>query len=111
MAEVFLANLFAWIVENWQILLAIGVAIILAATFWIQQDLLAKLDERCNAAWSDIDSLLVQRHDLIPPLVEAVKGFMKHEASVLGDVIRARATRIDVAGTAANARGTRRTRG
>ena len=67
-------------------LLAIGVAIVLAATFWIQQDLLAKLDERCNAAWSDIDSLLVQRHDMIPPLVEAVKGFMKHEASVLGDV-------------------------
>jgi len=91
MAEVFLANMFAWILENWQILLAIGVAIILAATFWIQQDLLAKLDERCNAAWSDIDSLLVQRHDLIPPLVEAVKGFMKHEATVLGDVIRARA--------------------
>lgn len=99
MAELFWWNLAAWIVDNWQILLAIGVAIVLAATFWIQQDLLAKLDERCNAAWSDIDSLLVQRHDMIPPLVETVKGFMKHEASVLGDVIRARAMAMRAVGS------------
>ena len=89
----------AWIIDNWQMLLFIGVAIILATIFWIQQDLLAKLDERCNAAWSDIDALLVQRHDMIPPLVETVKGFMKHEASVLGDVIRARAMAMRAVGS------------
>lgn len=80
-----------WISDNWQILLFVAIAFVLAVVFWIQQDLLAKLDERCNAAWSDVDALLVQRHDMIPPLVETVKGFIKHEASVLGDVIRARA--------------------
>ena len=88
-----------WILQNWPMLLVVGLAIVAAATFWIQQDLLAKLDERCNAAWSDIDSLLVQRHDMIPPLVETVKGFMKHEASVLGDVIRARAMAMRSVGT------------
>jgi LemA protein len=87
-----------WILQHWEMLLFIGVAIILATVFWIQQDLLAKLDERCNAAWSDIDALLVQRHDMIPPLVETVKGFMKHEASVLGDVIRARAMAMRAVG-------------
>ena len=87
-----------WILAHWQILLFFGVAIVLASVFWIQQDLLAKLDERCNAAWSDIDALLVQRHDMIPPLVETVKGFMKHEASVLGDVIRARAMAMRAVG-------------
>ena len=87
-----------WILAHWQILLFFGVALVLASVFWIQQDLLAKLDERCNAAWSDIDALLVQRHDMIPPLVETVKGFMKHEASVLGDVIRARAMAMRAVG-------------
>lgn len=87
-----------WIVLNWQILLFIGIAIVLASVFWIQQDLLAKLDERCNASWFDIDALLVQRHDMIPPLVETVKGFMKHEGSVLGDVIRARAMAMRAVG-------------
>jgi LemA protein len=84
--------------QYWEALLFVAVALILATIFWIQQDLLAKLDERCNAAWSDIDSLLLQRHDMIPPLVETVKGFMKHEASVLGDVIRARAMAMRAVG-------------
>lgn len=87
-----------WVVDNWQMLLFIAAALILAVVFWIQQDLLAKLDERCNAAWSDVDSLLLQRHDMIPPLVETIKGFMKHEASVLGDVIRARAMAMRAVG-------------
>jgi LemA protein len=87
-----------WILAHWQMLLFFSVAFVLAVVFWIQQDLLAKLDERCNAAWSDIDALLVQRHDMIPPLVETVKGFMKHEASVLGDVIRARAMAMRAVG-------------
>ena len=88
----------AWIADNWQMILFIAVAFVLAVVFWIQQDLLAKLDERCNAAWSDIDALLTQCHDMIPPLVETVKGFMKHEASVLGDVIRARAMAMRAVG-------------
>lgn len=87
-----------WITANWQTILLIAVVFVLAVVFWIQQDLLAKLDERCNAAWSDIDALLTQRHDMIPPLVETVKGFMKHEASVLGDVIRARAMAMRAVG-------------
>jgi LemA protein len=88
-----------WIAQHWLTLVALGIIVVVGATFWIQQTLLAALDERCNSAWSDIDSLLVQRHDMIPPLVETVKGFMKHEASVLGDVIRARAMAMRAVGS------------
>ena len=91
--------MFEWISDHWQVLLFLAIAFVLAMVFWIQQDLLAELDERCNAAWSDVDSLLLQRHDMIPPLVETIKGFIKHEASVLGDVIRARAMAMRAVGS------------
>lgn len=45
-------------------------------------------------AFADIDVQLKQRLDLIPQLVEAVKGYMKHESSVLTDITNARANAI-----------------
>ncbi len=46
---------------------------------------------RCRTAWSSIDVNLKKRHDLIPNIVGAVKGYMKHEAEVLERVTRLRA--------------------
>lgn len=45
---------------------------------------------RVSNAWSQIDVQLKRRHDLIPNLVETVKGYMKHEKDVLENVIKAR---------------------
>lgn len=45
---------------------------------------------RVQEAWSDIDVQLKRRHDLIPNLVETVKGYMQHEENVLTEVTRAR---------------------
>jgi LemA protein len=53
--------------------------------------LLGSLDERCEAAFADIDALLSERHSLIPNLVETVKGFGLHEHRVLTEVVEARA--------------------
>lgn len=46
---------------------------------------------RVDEAWSDIDVQLKRRYDLIPNLVEAVKGYMKHESGVFERVTEARA--------------------
>ena len=60
---------------------------------------LVTLRFRAKEALSDIDVQLKRRFDLIPNLVETVKGYMKHEKSVLENVTKARAS---VAGAAGN---------
>lgn len=47
--------------------------------------------EAVNAAWSQVDVVLQRRADLIPNLVETVKGFATHEEKVFGDIAAARA--------------------
>jgi LemA protein len=51
---------------------------------------LQALDERCQTAFSDIDIQLKHRHSLLPALVETVRGYMKHELSVMEAVTSAR---------------------
>ena len=55
---------------------------------------LIRLRMRVNNAWSQIDVQLKRRYDLIPNLVEAVKGYMKHEKNVLENVTKARASLV-----------------
>jgi LemA protein len=51
---------------------------------------LVALRQTCNQAWGDIDVQLKQRHDLIPNLVETVKGYAGHERGTLEAVVAAR---------------------
>lgn len=55
---------------------------------------LVALRVRVQNAWSDIDVQLKRRHDLIPNLVEAVRGYMQHERSTLEAVTQARALAV-----------------
>ncbi|HEY1767633.1 MAG TPA: LemA family protein, partial [Terracidiphilus sp.] len=48
-------------------------------------------DQNVKAAWSEVDVQLERRADLIPNLVETVKGFTKEESTVFGDIANARA--------------------
>ena len=58
---------------------------------------LVALDQRCDTAFGDIDVHLKHRHNLIPPLVEMVRGFAKHESDILLGVTQARAEALQAA--------------
>ncbi len=53
---------------------------------------------RCDEAWSQIDVQLKRRYDLIPNIVETVKGYAAHERETLERVIKARQQAIDASG-------------
>ncbi|MFH1286432.1 MAG: LemA family protein [Candidatus Magasanikbacteria bacterium] len=56
---------------------------------------LVKMRNRVKEGWSDIDVQLKRRHDLIPNLVNSVKGYMKHEKELLENVTKYRAQAMD----------------
>jgi LemA protein len=58
---------------------------------------LVALDQRCETAFGDVDVHLKHRHNLIPPLVETVRGFTKHESDILLGVTQARAAALQAA--------------
>ena len=66
------------------------IIILLIATVWGTYNSLVTLNERVNEAWSDITVQLKYRADLIPNLVETVKGYAKHEKTAFDDVTKAR---------------------
>lgn len=78
------------------ILLAVVSCIII--WFFIIYNSLVGLKLRVDNAWSQIDVQLKRRYDLIPNLVEAVKGYMAYEKETLERVIKARTQAIDATG-------------
>src|SRR5438445_9650838 len=66
---------------------------------WLFYNRLAALDERCENAFADVDALLKHRHDLIPGLIETVRGFAGHESTVLTEVTLARASALQASRT------------
>ena len=58
-------------------------------------------DQNVKSMWSEVDVQLERRADLIPNLVETVKGFTKEESTVFGDIANARAGMLNAQGTQA----------
>ncbi|MGA3068618.1 MAG: LemA family protein [Terracidiphilus sp.] len=56
------------------------------------------LDQTVKSKWSEVDVQLERRADLIPNLVETVKGFTKEESTVFGDIANARASMLNAQG-------------
>ena len=76
---------------SWGLLL---VVVLLLAGIGLIYNQLVLRRQRVNEAWSDIDVQLKRRHDLIPNLVETVKGYAAHERGVFEEVTRARAQAV-----------------
>jgi len=71
------------------IIVLIVIAVLAVLLIGIYNRLVA-LRQNCNQAFADVDVQLKQRHDLIPNLVETVKGYAAHERGTLEEVIQAR---------------------
>ena len=78
----------------------IGFFVAIGVVFYNQ---LVALDVRSDNAWSDIDVQLKRRHDLIPNIVEAVKGYTGYEKGALEAVVAARAQAMNARGPQAAA--------
>jgi len=78
------------------IFLAIVLIVLVAGTLIYNG--LVKLREQVDASWSDIDVQLKRRHDLIPNLVETVKGYASHEKETFERVIQARNQAMSASG-------------
>ena len=74
----------------WAVLIIIAVIIVLALILVGIYNGMVRARNRVDEAWSGIDVQLKRRHDLIPNLVETVKGYAAHERGTLEDVMKAR---------------------
>jgi LemA protein len=68
----------------------IGIVVVLGIVFWFTYNSLVRLRNQVQNAWAQIDVQLKRRHDLIPNLVETVRGYMKFERETLEAVTNAR---------------------
>ena len=76
----------------WILLIIVAVLIMIAVGIYNR---LIRLRNRADNAWAQVDVQLRRRYDLIPNLVETVKGYAKHEREVFQKVTEARAKAID----------------
>jgi LemA protein len=74
--------------------LLIALVLIAVIYIWFLYNSLVTARLRCREAWSQIDVQLKRRSDLIPNLVEAVKGYAKHEREVFENVTKARSALV-----------------
>ncbi len=85
-------------------LIIIGVIVVIVGIGIVLYNQLASLRVRADAAWADIDAQLKRRYDLIPNLVETVKGYASHEKGVFERVTELRSQAIAAQGPAEQAK-------
>ena len=72
----------------------LGIVVVIAFLLIAMYNNLVQLRVRADNAWSDIDVQLKRRHDLIPNLVETVKGYAAHEKGTFEDIAKYRSAAI-----------------
>ena len=92
---------------EWIVLVIVGVIVlvVIGGGLWVMgaYNRLVNLRERVRAGWSQIEVLLKRRHDLIPNLVESVRGYAGHESQTLEAVIAARNQAVSAKGVQSQA--------
>lgn len=83
-----------------QLWIILGVVFVIAIALVVMYNGLVRLKIRVDEAWSDITVQLKRRADLIPNLIETVKGYAKHEKSVFENVTEARSAMLGAKGPA-----------
>jgi len=74
----------------WVVVILVIVGVMFLLVFWGYFNKIIRLENRIDNSWAQIDVQLRRRADLIPNLMETVKGYMKHEREVLENVTKAR---------------------
>jgi LemA protein len=82
------------------VIIAIAVILLLGLIYVLARNGIISLRNRCDEAWSGIDVQLKRRHDLVPNLVESVKGYATHERETFEKVTQARAAAMQASGPA-----------
>src|SRR5262249_31913506 len=72
------------------LLIFLGILVVIAFVLIGMYNGLVQLRTRADSSWSDIDVQLKRRHDLIPNLVETVKGYAAHEKGTFEDIAKYR---------------------
>jgi LemA protein len=85
------------------VIIVVVIIVLVALFFWLGFNGLVKRRNQVDNAWSQIDVQLKRRHDLIPNLVETVKGYAAHERGTFEAVTEARANAINAQGAPAQA--------
>jgi LemA protein len=85
------------------VLIVLGVVVLLVLFAIVSYNGLVRLRNRIDNAWAQIDVQLRRRYDLIPNLVETVKGYASHERQTFESVTKARADAINAQGPAQQA--------
>jgi len=86
------------------LLLIIALAVLIIVAGIVIYNKLVRLRTTVKSSWSDIDVQLKKRYDLVPNLVETVKGYASHEKSVLENVTMARAAAMKASSPADKAK-------
>ena len=83
------------------VFLIIVLVVLVVIVAWLvgMYNSLVRAKNEVGNAWSQIDVQLNRRHDLIPNLVETVKGYMTHERETLEAVVRARQQAVQISGS------------
>jgi LemA protein len=84
-------------------MIVLGVIVVLVIWAIGVYNSLISMRQRVNQAYADIDVQLRQRHDLVPNLVETVKGYAAHERGTLDEVVKARNAAMTAQGPAQQA--------
>jgi LemA protein len=82
------------------VLIIVGVVLLLGLIFILVRNSIIGSRNRVDEAWSGIDVQLKRRHDLVPNLVETVKGYAQHERETFEKVTQARAAAMQAQGPA-----------